>query len=224
MNVNAISTFLLAFLYSKVALANRTSFYTQEVYCLSELPMSKLIEIKSSLADEGDVAKEDVQTEEMSSRTFSSLSPVAQPLKRTSRKPIRRYEDYHEEKGKDTKISKIFQLSVTALSFLAFGGYLLTLIITAIRQNAGNTGNGNVIVFSVSGFLDLRDRVAKLRNKAVLNSSSDTEIVRISESAGFAKLRSSKKRRRSVRGRGREVVPWNDPAVQILRNVQLMDE
>ncbi|KOX71169.1 hypothetical protein WN51_04192 [Melipona quadrifasciata] len=148
MNVNAISTFLLVSLYSKVALANRTSFYTQEVYCLSELPMSKLIEIKSSLADEGDVAKEDVQTEEMSSRTFSSLSPVAQPLKRTSRKPTRRYEDYHEEKGKDTKISKIFQLSVTALSFLAFGGYLLTLIITAIRQNAGNTGNGNVIVFS----------------------------------------------------------------------------
>lgn len=68
-----------------------------------------------------------------------------------NKKPMRRYEDYHEEKGKDTKISKIFQLSVTALSFLAFGGYLLTLIITAIRQNAmGNTGNGNIIVLSVS--------------------------------------------------------------------------
>ena len=117
----------------------------------------------------------DVQTEGMSSRTFSSLSsPVAQPLKRTSRKPMRRYEDYHEEKGKDTKISKIFQLSVTALSFLAFGGYLLTLIITAIRQNAGNTGNGNVIVFSVSGILNLRDRVAKSRFTQFL----DTEIVR----------------------------------------------
>ncbi|XP_043519035.1 uncharacterized protein LOC122533433 [Frieseomelitta varia] len=150
MNVNAISNaFLLLSLYSTVASANRTSFYTQEVYCLSELPMSKLIQIKSSLADEADVAKEDVQTEGMSSRTFSSLSsPVAQPLKRTSRKPMRRYEDYHEEKGKDTKISKIFQLSVTALSFLAFGGYLLTLIITAMRQNGGNAGNGNVIVFS----------------------------------------------------------------------------
>lgn len=135
-----------------------------------------------------------MRTEGMSSRTFSSLSPVAQPLKRTSRKPMRRYEDYHEEKGKDTKISKIFQLSVTALSFLAFGGYLLTLIITAMRQNAGNTGNGNVIVFSVSGFLDLRDRVAK--------PFSDTEIARVSESARFAELRSSKKRRRSVRGRG----------------------
>lgn len=106
-------------------------------------------------------AKEDVQTEETSSRTFSLLSPVAQPLKRTSKKPMRRYEDYHEEKGKDTKISKIFQLSVTALSFLAFGGYLLTLIITAIRQNAGNAGNGNVIVFSVSEFTRSSSEIEK---------------------------------------------------------------
>lgn len=80
---------------------------------------------------------------------------------------MRRYEDYHEDKGKDTKISKIFQLSVTALSFLAFGGYLLSLIITAIRQNAmGNTGNGNVIVLSVSWFFVLGDRVTKLRIEA----------------------------------------------------------
>ncbi|XP_043789874.1 centrosomal protein of 164 kDa-like isoform X5 [Apis laboriosa] len=90
--------------------------------------------------------EEDEQPEEISSRTFSLSLPVAQPLKRTNGKPMRRYEDHYEEKGKDTKISKIFQLSVTALSFLAFGGYLLCLIITGIRQ--GNTGNGNVIVLS----------------------------------------------------------------------------
>ncbi|KAF3430452.1 hypothetical protein E2986_11519 [Frieseomelitta varia] len=181
MNVNAISNaFLLLSLYSTVASANRTSFYTQEVYCLSELPMSKLIQIKSSLADEADVAKEDVQTEGMSSRTFSSLSsPVAQPLKRTSRKPMRRYEDYHEEKGKDTKISKIFQLSVTALSFLAFGGYLLTLIITAMRQNGGNAGNGNVIVFSFSrhrdcfGFQNLQGLQSYVRPKRDVDPSED---------------------------------------------------
>lgn len=94
--------------------------------------------------------EEDEQSEEISSRTFSLSLPVAQPLKRTNGKPMRRYEDHYEEKGKDTKISKIFQLSVTALSFLAFGGYLLCLIITGIRQ--GNTGNGNVIVLSVSEY------------------------------------------------------------------------
>ena len=46
-------------------------------------------------------------------------------------------------KGKSKKgsISSIFQMSITALSFLAFGGYLLCLIVNAIR-NGGLFGNG----------------------------------------------------------------------------------
>lgn len=51
MNIVTISL-LFVFLGSKITLANRTSFYTQEVLCLSELPMSELIQIKSSLGDE----------------------------------------------------------------------------------------------------------------------------------------------------------------------------
>lgn len=47
-----IVTLLFVFLGSKITLANRTSFYTQEVLCLSELPMSELIQIKSTLGDE----------------------------------------------------------------------------------------------------------------------------------------------------------------------------
>lgn len=93
----------------------------------------------------------------MSSRTFSLPLPVALPLKRADKKPVRRYGEHYEEKGKDTKISRIFQLAVTALSFLAFGGYLLTLIITAIRRSSGNMGNGNVIVLSVSRSLASRN-------------------------------------------------------------------
>jgi hypothetical protein len=78
------------------------------------------------------------------------MLPMALPLRRTDKKPMRRYEDHYDEKGKDTKISKIFQLAVTALSFLAFGGYLLTLIIMAIRRNnMTNAGSGNVLIFSV---------------------------------------------------------------------------
>ncbi|XP_016838840.1 uncharacterized protein LOC107980822 [Nasonia vitripennis] len=81
-------------------------------------------------------------------RTSSALSlPMTMPLKRIGNKPIRRYEEW-DEKGKDSKISKIFQLTVTALSFLAFGGYLLTLIITAIRRNQNNNNQSNVIVLS----------------------------------------------------------------------------
>ncbi|XP_043498387.1 uncharacterized protein LOC122521604 isoform X1 [Polistes fuscatus] len=78
---------------------------------------------------------------------IKSTLPIAMPLKRNYKLPKRRG-DHYEEKGKDTKISKIFQLAVTALSFLAFGGYLLTLIITAIRRNSNAANTGNVIVFS----------------------------------------------------------------------------
>lgn len=35
---------------------------------------------------------------------------------------------------KPGKIQKIFQLSVTALAFLAFGGYLLCMIVQAIKS------------------------------------------------------------------------------------------
>jgi len=87
---------------------------------------------------------------DISSRTLPLTLPMALPmtLRKNNKKSIRRHEE-HDEKGKDTKISKIFQLAVTALSFLAFGGYLLTLIITAIRRNTPN-GNGNVLIFSVT--------------------------------------------------------------------------
>ncbi|XP_076380248.1 uncharacterized protein LOC117227748 isoform X2 [Megalopta genalis] len=119
-----------------------------EVRGLIELPMTELIHIKSSLGDDGDFFEED----EASSRTLSVSLPMALPLKRNVKRnngrPLRRG-DHYEEKGKgDTKISKIFQLAVTALSFLAFGGYLLTLIIMAIRRNSNGMNNGNVIVLS----------------------------------------------------------------------------
>ena len=84
----------------------------------------------------------------VSSRTASFLLPSALPLKRNSKKPMRRYEEW-DDKGKDTKISKIFQLAITALSFLAFGGYLLTLIIMAIRRTAATTTASSFIVLSV---------------------------------------------------------------------------
>lgn len=83
---------------------------------------------------------------------FAVSTPMAMPLKRMSHghnKPIRRTEEIDEHE-KDTKISKIFQLTVTALSFLAFGGYLMTLIITVLRRNQSNgTTTPGVIVLSV---------------------------------------------------------------------------
>lgn len=78
------------------------------------------------------------------------------PLKRMGNKYSISRHDGWAEKEKDSKISKIFQLSISALSFLAFGGYLLALIISAIRQkqNQANQNQGNnVIVLSVSHIL-----------------------------------------------------------------------
>ncbi|XP_076237907.1 uncharacterized protein LOC143181410 [Calliopsis andreniformis] len=128
---------------------NQTLLYIDEVRGLSELPMTELIHIKSTLVGEEDSIEDDQEPMEMSSRSSSLSLPMALPLKRFDKKPLRRYGEHYDEKGKDSKISKIFQLAVTALSFLAFGGYLMTLIITAIRRNSGNmTSGGNVILLS----------------------------------------------------------------------------
>ncbi|XP_023289813.1 uncharacterized protein LOC105698683 isoform X2 [Orussus abietinus] len=126
-----------------MAFNESSHLFFDEVRSLSELPMDRLIQIKSSFGGDDVVEDADIFDEE----TVSSNLPAALPLKRLGQKPLRRYEHQDHEKGHDSKISKIFQLAVTTLSFLAFGGYLLTLIITAIRQNANN-GNGNVIVLS----------------------------------------------------------------------------
>ncbi|CAL1680780.1 unnamed protein product [Lasius platythorax] len=135
-----------------MASGEQSLLYLDEVRSLSELPMDKLIQIKSSLGSAGnDITDENENArKDVSSRRLSVTMPMALPLKKSiSKKPTRRYEHY-DEKGKDTKIAKIFQLAVTALSFLAFGGYLLTLIITAIRRNMANNAatNGNVVIFS----------------------------------------------------------------------------
>lgn len=75
---------------------------------------------------------------------------MAMPLKKIDRGMIVMSEHW-SDKGKDSKISKIFQLAITTLAFLAFGGYLLALICSVIRRNTTPVNNpGNVFVFSVS--------------------------------------------------------------------------
>lgn len=58
-------------------------------------------------------------------------------------------------KGKKGSISSIFQTSITALSFLAFGGYLLCLIVQAIRSKNSGTGmvNGAAVQANLSRFV-----------------------------------------------------------------------
>jgi hypothetical protein len=58
-------------------------------------------------------------------------------------------------KGKKGSISSIFQTSITALSFLAFGGYLLCLIVQAIRSKNNGMGvmNGSALQANLSRFV-----------------------------------------------------------------------
>ncbi|XP_058798491.1 uncharacterized protein LOC131668392 [Phymastichus coffea] len=122
-------------------------FYLNEIRSLSELPLEKLVQLKSSFA------KKNIDQDEYApqSRSTSTLTLPVMPLKRNGNKyPISRYDEWEEKGGKDSKISKIFQLTICTLSFLAFGGYLLALIISAIRRNQmqANPGQSNVIVLS----------------------------------------------------------------------------
>ncbi|XP_043467026.1 uncharacterized protein LOC122501550 isoform X2 [Leptopilina heterotoma] len=124
---------------------NDLDFYLQEVESLSELPLNRLIQLKSIFFDKND--NEENENITASSRMSSLSLPAALPLRRSDKQPIRRYEEWHEKGEKDTKISKIFQLTITTLSFLAFGGYLLTLIIMAIRRTTTPTA-ASVILLS----------------------------------------------------------------------------
>lgn len=80
--------------------------------------------------------------------------------------PLRRGGNIHalmhgKGKGKKGSISTIFQTSVTALSFLAFGGYLMCLIVQAMRaKNASMpmTMNGAAMQSNTSKFVFLGRR------------------------------------------------------------------
>ncbi|XP_028981784.1 uncharacterized protein LOC114841085 [Diachasma alloeum] len=110
---------------------------------LSELPMTKLIQIKLSLTEDVDNV---TLVEDLEGRAALAL-PMVSSSRGINNKSIRRHGDW-EEKGKDSKISQIFQLAITTLSFLAFGGYLLTLIITTIQRNTTAANGTNFIVLS----------------------------------------------------------------------------
>ncbi|XP_034942898.1 uncharacterized protein [Chelonus insularis] len=117
--------------------------FSKEVQSLSELPLDKLIQLKSNLAAENNELEEPEIEPEMEGRI---ASPLSMQLKRHDphrSKSIKRFSDWEES---DNKISKIFHFALTTLAFLAFGGYLLCLVITSIRRNS--VIPGNVIVLS----------------------------------------------------------------------------
>lgn len=108
----------------------------QDLRLLSELPMEKLLKVKSSFADFSENEITPTTYKENGGDPISPKSPEALALS-TDEEPVRRT-DLWSKKGKGGKINTLFMLSVTTLSFLAFGGYLLCLIVQAIKGKGTN--------------------------------------------------------------------------------------
>ncbi|XP_063538463.1 uncharacterized protein LOC134747759 [Cydia strobilella] len=104
-------------------------FTTEEIQFLNELPLDKLLRLKTSLQDMVTARYENV-----------TMAPTPSYLDRFGaqamavRAPLIKRGDYEEiEHKKESKISHLFSMSVTTLAFLAFGGYLLCLIVQAVK-------------------------------------------------------------------------------------------
>ncbi|KPJ06539.1 hypothetical protein RR48_14278 [Papilio machaon] len=107
---------------------------TEEIQVLNELPIDKLLRIKNSLQEVSTTDNITV-TEPTFIETFGAQAmSLRSPIKRTD------YEDGYKKEV--SKISNIFSMSVTTLAFLAFGGYLLCLIVQAVKsKHAYSTAN-----------------------------------------------------------------------------------
>lgn len=100
-----------------------------DVKTLSELPLEKLLQVKSTFKE----PESELKPEEKIGK-----SPEALALQ-SKRKPNDRggyhyhYEEENSKKSGKKSIQSIFQISVTTLAFLAFGGYLLCLLVQAVK-------------------------------------------------------------------------------------------
>ncbi|KAJ3657920.1 hypothetical protein Zmor_009696 [Zophobas morio] len=101
-----------------------------DVKTLSELPLEKLLQVKSTFKNE--------DSDEKIEAKGGEDTPEALALQ-SKRNPSDRggyhyhYEEEHSKKSGKKSVQSIFQISVTTLAFLAFGGYLLCLLVQAIK-------------------------------------------------------------------------------------------
>lgn len=108
----------------------------EDIQFLNELPLDKLLRLKTSLQDLVTPTYDNV-----TSTTPSYLQSFGAQAMAIKAPPIKRagYEEGLHKKEGHSKISNIFSMSVTTLAFLAFGGYLLCLIVQAVKAKHNNT-------------------------------------------------------------------------------------
>ncbi|XP_028178981.1 uncharacterized protein LOC114366322 [Ostrinia furnacalis] len=131
---------LFIFTFLKVASADLS---LKDVDYLNELPLDKLISLESSL-QELVTANYDNVTTTPAYHTFGAQAlALNAPIKRT---------DYELKKGGQSKLGTLFSMSITTLAFLAFGGYLLCLIVQAVKaKESQNTTTATPAFFISAG-------------------------------------------------------------------------
>lgn len=129
---------------------NHFEFSTNDLSYLSELPLDKLLKVKKSLKEISCIINENnnrkiilpLPSEQIASDRILGLKlwnnqsthPQASPLKDMSQHYDVLKKSYMPEDTKQSKVQSFFQLSITALAFFAFGGYLLCMIVQAIKS------------------------------------------------------------------------------------------
>ncbi|XP_053608293.1 uncharacterized protein LOC128674045 [Plodia interpunctella] len=134
---------LLVLLIFKAANAE---IQNKDLQFLNELPLDKLLKLKDSLQEFVTDNMENIENTTSITPTYlqafgAQALAMKAPIKRTD------YEDSVWKK--ESKISNIFSMSVTTLAFLAFGGYLLCLIVQAVKakeQYASAAGSQTTLV------------------------------------------------------------------------------
>uniref|UniRef100_A0A1A9ZEP1 Uncharacterized protein n=1 Tax=Glossina pallidipes TaxID=7398 RepID=A0A1A9ZEP1_GLOPL len=119
--------------------------------CLDSLSITELLSLKHSLNNlekkkeniigiSTKLAKHDISN--VSSKGESSVEPIALPLMADVRDYVPVTYDYKDSwqlAEKPSKFQTFFQITITTLAFLSFGGYLLCLIVHAIKNKGPTT-------------------------------------------------------------------------------------
>ncbi|KAJ8945437.1 hypothetical protein NQ318_009893 [Aromia moschata] len=120
------------------ALSQDLSF-TTDIQILSELPLERLIQIKKTFYVDQEDFDEIVSNSTDGVPQALALQSKKDPKERGGYHTYHHLEDHHpSKKGGKTDIQSIFQISVTTLAFLAFGGYLICLLVQAVRGKTNN--------------------------------------------------------------------------------------
>ncbi|XP_022168958.1 uncharacterized protein LOC111032808 [Myzus persicae] len=128
-----MNTLLIGLSFSLICYLNgheekKPHYWSKASMDLEALPLEKLLEMKKELRikDEHSIRRTD--DEEAAAATAEEDAPNAMALRRTA--------DVLHSSAAGSSMQTAFQMSLTVLSFLAFGGYLISLVAQNMRRTS----------------------------------------------------------------------------------------